>query len=191
MGGRAMSILKTRRFSVDDYHRMIEAGILGKGDRVELLDGEIVEMSPIGGEHAACVDRCNHILMRHVSEVAQVRIQGPIELDAYSEPEPDVSVLKRRADFYSGGHPTPTETLLLVEVAKSSLAYDRLKKAPAYARRGVRELWIVDLETRTIEVYRGPQAEGYASLEVVAEDGVLRPLAFEGVEIPAREILGG
>lgn len=182
--------VKTRRFSVEDYHRMIDAGILGKRDRVELLDGEIIEMAPIGGEHAACVDRCTHLFVQRVGDVAQVRIQGPIELDPYSEPEPDISVLRRRADFYSGGHPGPDETLLLIEVAQSSLAYDRLKKAPAYARRGVRELWIVDVAARVVEVYREPRPEGYASLQVVTATGTLRPLAFEGLEIAVADILG-
>lgn len=119
--GGARAILKTRRFTVDEYYRMAEAGILGEDDRVELLKGEIVEMSPIGKEHAACVNRLNDLLHRLCGSRAHVRIRSPVRLDRFGEPRPDVALVHPRADYYAAGHPEPADVLLLIEVADTSL----------------------------------------------------------------------
>ncbi len=183
-------VVKTRRFTVDDYHRMIDAGILGKDDRVELLDGEIIEMSPIGREHASTVDRLNHLLVRLFGATHQVRVQGPVELDARSEPQPDLALLEAREDFYRTGHPTPLQTALLIEVALSSLAYDRDVKAPYYAKRKIRELWIVDLTADALLVFRDPEDDGYRSVVRLQRGALVTPLAFPATAIPVLEILG-
>lgn len=120
------------RFSVDDYHRMVDAGLLGEDDRVELLEGDIIDMSPIGSRHAACVDRLTRLLTIGLSEQAIVRVQGPIRLDELSEPQPDVAVLRRRDDFYATALPGPDDVMVVVEVADTTLAVDREVKAPLY-----------------------------------------------------------
>src|SRR5207247_3212709 len=145
--------LAHRRFTVDEYYRMAETGILAEDDRVELLDGEIVEMSPIGPRHAATVTRLDHLFNRLVGDRAIVRAQNPVRLDGYSEPEPDIALVTPRADFYRAEHPTPRDILLIVEVADTSLRYDRHTKLPGYARAGVPEAWLVDLTADRVERY--------------------------------------
>jgi Uma2 family endonuclease len=140
--------LQRRLFTADEFHRIAEAGILREDDRVELVDGEIVEMTPIGSHHAACVDRLNVLLQRSVDGRGIVRVQGPIRLDAHSEPQPDLSVLALRTDFYASAHPTPSNVLLVVEVAETSARYDRDIKIPLYARAAIPETWLVDLTER-------------------------------------------
>ena len=142
--------------SVEAFHRMGETGILGPADRVELIDGEIIDMSPIGALHAAIVD----LLARHFGRSAQasvfIRCQNPLRLDGLSEPEPDIAILKPRADFYTTGHPGPADALLVIEVADSSLAYDLGVKVPLYARHGIPEVWVIDATTRQTRVFREP-----------------------------------
>jgi Uma2 family endonuclease len=122
--------VEKRRFSVHEYHRMAEVGILSEDDRVELIEGEILEMSPIGSRHAACVDRLNRLLNGFADLSAIVRVQSPILLDVNSEPEPDISLLRPSDDFYAGGHPTPGDVLLLIEVADTSVERDLEVKLP-------------------------------------------------------------
>ena len=142
--------------SVEAFHRMGETGILGPADRVELIDGEIIDRSPIGALHAAIVD----LLARHFGRSAQasvfIRCQNPLRLDGLSEPEPDIAILKPRADFYTTGHPGPADALLVIEVADSSLAYDLGVKVPLYARHGIPEVWVIDATTRQTRVFREP-----------------------------------
>jgi Uma2 family endonuclease len=176
------------RFTVDEYHRMGEAGILGPDDRVELIDGEIVMMTPIGSRHAACVDRCTHFFTRLVGTDAIVRVQNPIQLDDYSAPEPDVSLLRPREDFYAGAHPLPRDVLLVVEVADTSIGYDREVKLPLYGSMGIPEVWIVDLGRRCIDAYRGPLAGGYAERRTHRADEKLRPAALD-VEVAVADLL--
>ena len=148
--------------SVEAFHRMGETGILGPADRVELIDGEIIERSPIGALHAAIVD----LLARHFGRSAQasvfIRCQNPLRLDGLSEPEPDIAILKPRADFYTTGHPGPADVLLVIEVADSSLAYDLGVKVPLYARHGIPEVWVIDATTRQTRVFREPVGRGGA-----------------------------
>jgi Uma2 family endonuclease len=175
--------LAHRRFTVDEYHRMAEVGILGPDDRVELLDGEIVEMSPIGARHAATVTRLEHLFHRLVGDRAIVRGQNPVRSDQYSEPEPDLALVTPRADFYAEGHPAPRDILLIVEVSDTSLGYDRLRKVPNYARAGIPEVWLADLSMNRVERYREPSGDAYADRQILGPEAALTPLLLPDVTI--------
>jgi Uma2 family endonuclease len=142
--------------SVDAFHRMGETGILGPADRVELIEGEIIDMSPIGVLHAAIVDALVRLFSRCTGESLFIRCQNPLRLDDLSEPEPDVAILRPRADFYTTAHPGPADVLLVIEVADTSLAYDLGTKVPLYARHGIPEVWVIDAATRRTRVFRQP-----------------------------------
>ena len=185
-----MREIQTRRWTREEYHRMAEAGILGEDDRVELLDGEIVDMSAIGTRHAACVDRLNHVFGKLGGIRAIVRIQNPIRLEEHSEPQPDVALLRPRPDFYASDHPGPEDILLLVEVAETSAISDRAVKLPLYARAGVPEVWLVILGDREIEIHREPAAKDYQNVRTLKTGERLSPLNFPDLEIPVEEILG-
>jgi Uma2 family endonuclease len=164
-----------RRFDVDAYHRMAEAGILAPNDRVELIDGEIVEMAPIGAAHGGMTNRLTRLVAQAVADGRVLAsIQGPLHLDKHDEPQPDLMLLRPRADDYTTSHPTAADVLLLVEVADSSLAWDRGPKLALYARHGVPEVWIVDLVRRAVEVCRQPGLQGFAERETV-QSGLLAP----------------
>ena len=144
-----------------DFHRMGEAGIFAAGDRVELIDGEVIDMSPIGALHPAIVARLTAFLCRTVGSGVIVWCQNPIQLDDESEPEPDIALLRPRADGYMSAHPGPEDVLVVIEVADTSLAYDLGVKVPLYARHGIPEAWVIDAATRQTRVFREPSAEGY------------------------------
>ena len=172
-----------RKLDVDAYHRMAEVGIFGADERVELIDGEIYQMVPLGSEHAAAVVRLNRLFDPvHLHGRATVAVQSPLRLDAANEPVPDVMLLRPRADDYRAALPGPADVLLVVEVAKSSLDYDRTVKAPLYARAGVAELWIVDLRSRAVEVATAPGAAGFTVQECVTH-GAVSPRALPDVAI--------
>jgi Uma2 family endonuclease len=179
-----------RRFSVDDYYEMARAGILGEDDRVELIEGEIVEMSPIGRGHASCVDRLNRYLVFRVGEAAIVRVQGPVRLNEFAELQPDVALLRFRPDFYALGHPTPFDVLLIVDVVETSSRYDRQVKMPLYATAGIPEYWLVDLGEETVTVHREPQPAGYGGVRVLRPGERLAPQALSAVEMSVDDILG-
>jgi len=185
-----MKVPKTRRFTVDEYYRMAEAGILREDDRVELLNGEIVRMSPIGKDHAACVDVLTELFVALVRGRAQVRIQGPVRLGRHGEPQPDVALLGPRADRYRSGHPEPPDVLLVVEVADTSLDYDREVKIPEYARAGISEAWLVDLVGEAVEVHRDPAPDGYRDVRRARRGETVDVAAFPGIEIGVDDILG-
>jgi Uma2 family endonuclease len=150
------------RLDVDDYHRMADAGILGEDDRVELIDGDLIDMAPIGQGHAAVVSGLNEAFVLACAGRAIVWPQSPIRLNRTTEPQPDLAVLRRRADFYATGErPGPADVLLVVEVADTSLRFDRTVKLPLYARAGIGELWIIDLPRRVLDAYRKPAGDGY------------------------------
>ncbi len=177
------------RFTVHDYHRMAEAGILGEDDRVELIEGEIIEMSPIGSRHAGCVNRLTRLLVRGVGNRAVIGAQNPVRVSDLSEPQPDIAVLEPRADDYAGRHPEPADVLLLIEVADTSLAADRDVKAPLYAVSGIAEYWIVDLENGAVDVFRDPTPQGYRTTHRARRGETLRPLAFPELTIAVGEIV--
>jgi hypothetical protein len=164
-----------RRFTVDDYYRMAEAGILSERDRVELIDGEVVAMSPIGARHAACVSRANQALVLAAGGSAIVQPQGPVRLNRFNEPQPDLMLLLPRADFYASAHPGPHDVLLVVEIADSSLRYDRDVKARLYAEWGVPEYWLADLTANVLWRYSSPQGDAYASVEPQPRGQLISP----------------
>lgn len=182
--------LVRRSFTVEQYYRMAEAGILSADDRVELIEGEIVEMTPIGSRHAACVDRLTRLFVRRAGERAVVRVQNPVRLSQRSEPQPDLALLRPRADFYAQAHPGPPDTLLVVEVAETSASYDRDVKVPLYARAGVPEVWLVDLEGRGIDIFRQPGPQGYQDVRRVGREQRLAPQAFPDLDFAVTEIMG-
>jgi len=182
--------LLKRLFTVAEYHKMAEAGILSEDDRVELLEGEIVAMSPIGSRHAACVDRLAQCLVVQVGGRAIVRVQNPIRLGEHSEPQPDVALLKPRPDFYASSHPGPEHVLLVIEVAETSAAVDREVKVPLYARFGVPEVWLVDLAGDQVEVFREPSAEGYREVRVLRRGESLAPALLPDLLLPVDAVLG-
>lgn len=177
--------IQRHRFNVDDYARMGEAGILSADDRVELIAGEIREMSPIGPPHAGIVDRLAELLFARLAGAAQVRTQGPVRLNRYTEPEPDLAVLRRRDDYYQRHHPQAGEILLVVEVADSSLLYDRAEKMPRYAQAGIPEAWLVDVAAREVTIYSVPQPDGYAQQRVVRRGEPIVSATVAALRLPS------
>lgn len=157
----ARDTFTVHRFTVEEYRRMGEAGIFPMGARLELIEGEIVEMSPIGDQHAWCVGWLNRKLTLMLQHVAFIWVQNPMQLSSNSEPQPDVLVLKLRDDLYKNGKPQPEDTLLVIEVSDSTLAYDRRVKVPLYARAGVPEVWIINLVDERVETFADPSGNAY------------------------------
>jgi Uma2 family endonuclease len=179
-----------RQWTVAEYHRMADAGILGEDDRVELIAGEVIAMSPIGTRHAACVDRLNMALTRHAAANAIVRVQSPIQLDDYSEPQPDLALLRLRDDFYANAHPLPTDVLLLIEVADSSLQYDRATKLPLYAQSAIPEVWLVSVPDERIERYTQPVSGIYQMIQIVQRGQDVVSTALPGLVVAADRVFG-
>ncbi|MEP7336442.1 MAG: Uma2 family endonuclease [Acidobacteriota bacterium] len=179
-----------RRFSVAEYHQMIASAILTKEDRVELLNGEIVEMSPISPNHAAAVKRVSKLLYRRVADEVTISVQDPIQLDDFSEPQPDIALVKSRDDFYKRAHPKPADILLLIEVAESSALRDRVVKTPAYANASIPELWIVDLQQDLIERYSDPLNGAYQLIQKVLRGDTLSPRLLPSLVIRVEDLLG-
>ena len=171
------------------FHEMVDKGILNEDDRLELIEGELVTMSPIGPEHMGVANQIAQILIRQLEQRAIVSIQGPIALDEFSEPQPDLALLVQRDDFYKHSLPRPADVALVIEVADSSLAYDRAIKMPLYARAGVPEAWIVNLIDRWIEVYRGPSTAGYTTLLKILSGKSIAPQAFDDVVVVVDDLL--
>ena len=171
------------------FHEMVDKGILNEDDRLELIEGELVTMSPIGPEHMGVVNQVAQILIRQLEQRAIVSIQGPIALDEFSEPQPDLALLVQRDDFYKHSLPRPADVALVIEVADSSLAYDRTIKMPLYARAGIPEAWIVNLIDRWIEVYRDPSAAGYTTLLKILSGKSIAPQAFDDVVVVVDDLL--
>lgn len=185
-----MVALSTRyRFSVEDYHRMADSGILGEDDRVELIDGEVLTMSPIGSRHIAVVNFLNQYTVSMCRAKALVQVQNPILLGDHSEPEPDLSVVKPREDYYASGRPTAADTLLVIEVADATLEYDRQIKLPLYARHGIPEAWLVDLVTNRVEVHREPGPSGYEQTQRFGGEQLVVSPSFEEIQLTADAIL--
>lgn len=182
----ATTLFPRHRFTVDEYYKLAEAGILTENDRVELIEGDIVEMTPIGIRHAVTVDRGNDALRTALGGRARVRVQNPIHLADDTEPQPDLTVCAPRE--YADSHPTPADIFVLVEIADSEVRRDRAKLL-VYARASVRELWLVDLTTDTIEVHREPAPDGYRLVRRVLRGETLTVEAFPDVHIPVTEIL--
>ena len=182
--------LTRRRFTVDEYYRMAEAGILCEDDRVELIEGEIVEVAPIGSRHAACVDSLTQAFGERIAGRAILRVQNPVRLSARTEPEPDIVLARPRPDRYRQAHPGPEDVLLLIEVADTTLDYDRDVKLPLYAAAGIPEVWIFNLVHERLEVYREPAEGRYQVRTVHGHGAVVAPQALPDLAIEVSAILG-
>jgi Uma2 family endonuclease len=177
------------RFTVKDYYRMAETGVLRPDARVELLDGRIIDMSPIGPLHGGVTKHLLEIFTAASRGRWQTSVQDPLHLDEHSEPEPDLMLLKPGPDYYRKRHPLPGEVFLLVEVSDTTLELDREEKLPAYGRAGVAEAWIVNLNHATIEVYREPHFTGYSSKTILHAGDQAKSLAFPDMVVDVAELL--
>ena len=182
--------LQKHYFNVDEYYRMAKAGVFAKDHRVELIEGEVIEMSPIGKHHAGCVKRLNKLLNRSVNELAIVSVQDPISIDDFSEPQPDLALLKPRADFYSNSHPTPADVLVVIEVADTSLDYDRSVKLPLHARAGIPEAWLIVLPKDLIEVHSQPKSGKYQKVQRLKRGKTVVLSSLAGLSVKVDDILG-
>jgi len=180
MAAPAQGILQRFKFSTEAYHKMGDYGLLPENVRIELLDGEIVEMSPINSPHSGTVNRLQKILEKMLGKTHVISNQNPLHISAFSEPEPDIAVLKWRDDFYFDKHPIPEEVFLLIEVADSSFSKDQEIKMPLYAQAGIQELWIINLQAKNIEVYCMPEGKKYTQVKVFQPGD-----SMEGTLIPS------
>lgn len=177
-------------FNVDEYYRMAEVGLLSARDRVELIEGEIVEMSPIGSTHAGTVDRSSAFLNLKLGKAVIVRVQNPIRLDDFSEPQPDLALLKPREDFYSKSHPSAEDVLVVIEVADTSVDYDRNVKLPLYARAGIPEAWLMVLSKDVIEVYSQPKNGKYQKVQRLKRGKTLVSPTISTFSCKVEDLLG-
>jgi Uma2 family endonuclease len=177
-----------RRFTADEYLRMGEVGILGEDEHIELIRGEILTMSPIGPRHGAFVDRFNRLLVTALGERAWIRVQGSVRLFPDTMPEPDLAILRPRD--YRAAHPTPEDILLVIEVAETSLAYDRGAKAALYAEAGIPEYWMADAVGEAVEVNRAPDGQRYRQSTRLAGADTVSPVAFPDVVVRLPDIFG-
>ncbi len=187
----ASVLLRRHKLDVDAYYQMAEAGILGEDDRVELIDGEVIDMAPIGQDHAAMVGSLNQALVLAFAGRAIVWPQNPIRLNRLNEPQPDFAVLRPRADFYrTGERPGPADVLLLIEVADSSLRFDRDVKLPLYARAGIPEVWIVDLKRRVLLAHRVPCEDGFGEMTTHQPRDTLVPALAPDIMLTLDRLFG-
>ena len=178
-----------RRFTADEYHRMADVGILSADERLELIDGEILRMPMIKSPHAAAVDRATRTLVLATGRRAIVRVQGPVHLNQFSEPQPDLVLLLPRDDFYVSAHPKPQDILLAIEIADSSLRYDRERKAPLYARAGIVEYWLVDLNGQSITCYTKPSDGVYIHRVLLQRGQTVTPELLPGLSVLVDDLL--
>jgi Uma2 family endonuclease len=178
------------RFTVDDYHRMAEVGLLAEDERVELIGGEIIAMAPIGSRHAACVNRLTRLLSSAVGEDVIVAVQNPVRLDAHTEVQPDIALLRARKDFYADSYPEPNDVLLIVEVAETSMTYDRTVKLGLYGGAAITEVWLVDLSADRVAVHRAPTSHGYQEVSQLEAGDHLSSATLPHLELEASAILG-
>ena len=187
----AATVPTRRRFTMAEYYAMADAGILSENDRVELLDGDLIVLPPIGNWHGGSVKLFANTFPPILQGRAIIAVQDPVRLDEYSEPQPDVMLLRWRDDFYRNGHPGPADVLLLIEVADSSIEFDRTVKLAAYARAGIPEVWIVARPERRIEVYSDPDAGSYSTARYQGPGETVAPQAFPDISLPVDQIIGG
>ncbi len=183
MGVSADSWIKRRQITVDDYHRMGEVGLIGPDERVELIEGEIIDMAPIGSDHASVVNKLNSLLVQAVKGKAILSVQNPVRLSNRTEPEPDFAVLKLRDDFYSKQLPTASDTLLIIEISNTSERYDREIKLPLYATHRVPEVWVISIEQKTLSIYRSPIGERYRHEETTNAPDFISLSALPAVSV--------
>jgi Uma2 family endonuclease len=180
---------RRHRLSVEDFHHMGEAGLFAPEARVELIEGEIIDMTPIGSAHASRVMRLADLLTTQLHAKAVVAVQSPVRLDDRSEPQPDLALLRYREDFYAAAHPGPADILLLIEVADTTARFDREVKIPLYARHGIPEVWLLDLEADAMRVYREPQSGAYREVSTQC-NAALSPGAFPELAVDLETLIG-
>lgn len=183
MGEMKIDRLTRHKLTVAEYHQLGDAGVLTEADRIELIEGELIDMAPIGSRHASVVNRLCNLLSQAAQGAAIVSAQNPIFLPPDSEPQPDLALLKPRPDFYASGHPGPADVLLIIEVMGTSQWYDREVKLPLYARHGIPEVWLVDLEARRVEVNLRPSEGAYQESAPADLTGRLAPTALPALEV--------
>ena len=181
---------RRRLWNVADFHRMGKTGFIHPKTRIELIEGELFDMAPIGSFHAGTVSILDRLFARIVGDMALVRVQSPLVLSQRSEPEPDLTLLRPRADYYLNAHPCPQDVLLLIEVSDSTIQFDRKTKVPLYARHGVPEVWlVVGPKRRHIEIYRDLEpASGHYQTRLQVREGVLAPVLLPQAEIRLSEV---
>lgn len=177
------------RFSVEEYYRMGETGVLKPDARVELLEGEIIDMSPIGPFHGSVTKQLIELFTSACRGRWTTAAQDPVRLDDHSEPQPDLMLVKRASDFYRNRHPAPRDVYLLIEISDTTLELDRENKLPAYGRCGIAEVWIVNINESTIEVYREPHFTGYASKTILRAGDKVAPQSFPDAVVDVGELL--
>jgi Uma2 family endonuclease len=182
--------IKRHAFTAQEYRAMAEAGVLGEDDRVELVGGEIVDMAPIGSRHLACVVALTHLLVEASGGRWFVSAQNPVRLSERDEPQPDLSLLRRRPRPDAPAPPGPEDVIAVVEVSETTLAYDKGVKLPLYSRAGISESWIVDLAGRKVEVHSEPGPGGYRSSRSFGPGEAIVSVAVEGVSLAVDEVLG-
>jgi len=182
--------LRHRKFSVEEYHHFIEQGFFKHEERIELWEGEFVEMSPIGKRHAGSVDFIADYLREILGRKVIIRVQSPIILDDLSEPQPDVCLLKRREDFYRHTDAMAKDVLLAIEVADSTVRYDRDTKFPRYATNGIKEAWLIDLENDRVEIHSEPTEFGYSLVKISHRGQIAESNVFPEIKIAVEDILG-
>jgi Uma2 family endonuclease len=180
--------LLRHQFTVKQFHKMAESGILSENDRVELIRGEMIDMSPIGTRHAGCVNRLVNLLIQLLGKKIVLAAQNPVELNEISEPQPDIALLKPCPDFYRNSHPQPEDIFLIIEVADTTVKYDRQVKIPLYAEANIPEVWLIDVNQEMIEVYRHPVQGIYQDMQTLEKNQSLSILAFPDVSINVSEI---
>ena len=186
-----MSVQIARRiFTVDEYHRMGEAGIFSVNEHLELIEGEILKRKPITSRHAACVMRSNATFSNVLGDLAIISVHNPVVLNEFSEPEPDLAILKWRDDFYSQFHPGPADILLVIEIAETSVAYEREVKLPVYAGSGVQEVWLTDIPAETVTAHTEPANGVYRTVRTYQRSDSITPLHFPDLSIEVASILG-
>lgn len=183
MSGTVQDFLQRHRLTTSDYHRMGEVGILAEDSRVELIEGELIDMAPIGSQHAGTVKQLSRLLNLAVGQTAIVSTQDPLTLDQHSEPEPDLMLLRPRNDFYKSSHPRPDDVLLIVEIADTSLQYDCHIKIPLCARHGIPEVWLVDLVNKTLALFSLPSKQGYQKIITPSSLNALSPERLPTVKL--------
>ncbi|AKE66627.1 protein of unknown function DUF820 [Microcystis aeruginosa NIES-3806] len=182
--------LITRKFTVEEYEKMTTEGIIKPDEKVELIRGEIIKMSPMGTRHAACIARLTQLFYRKFGDLILLGVQNPIRLNNNSQPEPDLSLLIPRSDFYVAAYPCPQDIYLIIEVSDSTLDYDRYTKIPLYAEANIQEVWIVNLKEECLEVYRHPLHGSYQAIQKYYRGEIIFIESFPAIELTLIEILG-
>ena len=176
-------------FTVREFHQMAEGGVFAEDDRVELLGGEIFEMTPIGSRHAGCVNYLTQTLTAQLGSSVIVSVQNPFVLDDFSEPQPDLLILRPRADFYRGSHPTPDDVRIVIEVADTSEGFDRRAKLPRYAQAGIPEAWLIVLNGDAVDVYDDPSPDGYCAHRRFESGARVTSRQFPALNVAVSELL--